>query len=335
MITFVAIAAALALAAAALIAVPLIRRSPGGQPPAAGAALAASAVLVFGAAVLYAALSNWPWTATEAKQADSQGVIPQLVRRLERNPEDLEGWLMLGRSYVAIEQYSLAIRAYQRADRLAEGRSPEALIGWAEALVLSDEAELNGRAGELIERAIELDPRSGKALFYGANAAMRRGDLPLARQRLSELLALEPPANVKPILEQMIASIDQQLGAANGNAAAGTRAAVRVNVMLSPDLQATATEDAPLFVIVRDPERPGPPLAVKRLQGKLPQTVELTPSDAMMPGSSFAEGQDVLVIARIARSGSATAVSGDPFGEARYRVGRDDRVDVVIDRLTP
>ena len=55
----------------------------------------------------------------------------------------------------------------------------------------------------------------------------------------------------------------------------------------------------------------------------------------MIPGRAIAQGQDVEVVARIARSGGASAQKGDPFGETGYRVGRDGIVDVMIDRLTP
>jgi hypothetical protein len=55
----------------------------------------------------------------------------------------------------------------------------------------------------------------------------------------------------------------------------------------------------------------------------------------MIPGRAIAPGEDVQVVARIARSGAPEARSGDPVGETDYRVGRDGVVDVVIDRLTP
>jgi cytochrome c-type biogenesis protein CcmH len=74
---------------------------------------------------------------------------------------------------------------------------------------------------------------------------------------------------------------------------------------------------------------------VKRLSNRFPQTVELTSADAMVPGRELTDGQQVQVVARIAKSGTPTAQSGDPFGEVGYHVGHDKVVDVVIDRLTP
>src|SRR5262249_1351316 len=160
--------------------------------------------------------------------------------------------------------------------------------------------------GELIEKAIVLDPTSGRAQFYGAVAALRRNELPLARERFSNLLALNPKGDVRQILEQQIAAIDERLGQpASGGAAPGATAgapagaahgagpaasapSVRVKVTLSAKLSSSVPASAPLFVLVRDPRQAGPPLAVKRLTSSFPQTVELTTSDSMLPNHTFA-----------------------------------------------
>ncbi|MGH8310901.1 MAG: c-type cytochrome biogenesis protein CcmI/CycH, partial [Steroidobacteraceae bacterium] len=148
------------------------------------------------------------------------------------------------------------------------------------------------------------------------------------------LLTLDPPASVRPILEQQIAALDHQTGPTAALSPAAT-ASVRVDVDIAPKLRDGLAPDAPLFVIVRDPQAPGPPLAVKRLAARFPQSVELTSADAMIPGRELAAGQNVQIVARVAQSGSATARSGDPFGEVRYHVGRDGAVRILIDRLTP
>ncbi|HTV50410.1 MAG TPA: hypothetical protein VME21_04430 [Steroidobacteraceae bacterium] len=371
MITFVVLAVLLTLGTATAIAVPLLRK--GGTAQASWTALAVLALLAVGAGSLYLTLSNWSWSKAAAAENSPQGMVAKLARRLSHQPDDLDGWLLLGRSYMVMDQTQLAIRAYERADKLAGGRSADALIGLAEALAEQDETSLGGRAGKLIEQALVLSPHEPKALFFGAAAAVQRGDLPLARRRFAALLELNPPANVRTLIQQQIEAIDQRLasnspgggattprtpaGGASGAAADATAdatagptadptagdavsapvvsAAVRVKVALSPQLRGAGNADAPLFVFVRDPKQPGPPLAVKRLETRFPQLVELTASDAMIAGRSFVPGQDVQVVARIARSGKATGGKGDPFGEVPYQVGRDGVVDVVIDRLTP
>ena len=334
MVGFILLAAALTLAAVLVVVVPLLSRG-GSAPPATWTALGAAAVLIVGSALLYVTWSNWPWRTATASDSP-QSMVARLARQLERHPQDVPGWLMLGRSYTVLQEYPLALRAYERADRLSDGKNADALTGEAEALTLNDDTELDGRAARLIERALLVAPDSGKALFLGAMVAARRGDLPLARQRFTKILALNPPDNIRTILVQQIAAIDARLaspGAPATPAAAGT-ASVRVRVTLSPRLN-TQTGDFPLFVFVRNPQLAGPPLAVKRLSSHFPQDVELTAADSMIPGRVIGAGTTVEVVARIARSGNPVGASGDPFGELTYKVGHDGQESLVIDRLMP
>jgi|SRR5215469_11339459 len=213
MIAFIIVAVTLAVVCVAVIAVPLLKPVPSQAAAAPWTAVAAAGVLVIGSAGLYTTWSNWSWHKSPGI-GSPEGMVERLVHRLNDHPDDLTGWLMLGRSYVALQEYPLAVRAYERADRVAGGRSADALIGEAEALTLIDDSQLNGQAGQLIERALAIEPTSPQALFFGAAAAMRRGELPLARARFTKLLTLNPPARIKAILEQEISGIDRQLAAA-------------------------------------------------------------------------------------------------------------------------
>ncbi|HYM44193.1 MAG TPA: hypothetical protein VET46_15655 [Steroidobacteraceae bacterium] len=343
MLAFVVLAAALTVVVVALVAVPLLRQRAAGPAPARWTALATTAVLVAGSSLLYLTWSNWAWHAPPAGNSPEL-MVANLARSLERNPGNLDGWLMLGRSYVVLQEYPLAYRAYERADRLSNGSNVDALTGEAEALLMSDRTEIDSRAGRLIDRALAIAPDSGKALFYGAALAAHRGDLPLAKQRFEKLLAMDPPATLRPVLEQQIAAIDRQLAggappaagatAPPAAAAGGTAAAVRVKITLAEALRGAAG-NFPLFVFVRDPAQRGPPLAARRLASDFPQTVELTAKDSMIAGRGFAAGQQVEVVARIARSGNPVGASGDPFGMVSYKVGKDGLVALVIDHITP
>lgn len=336
MSAFILWAAFLTAAVAGLIVVPLVRkREAGGRAPL--AAFVAVAVLAGGGTALYAGFSNWSWK-TPSAAGTPEAMVAQLARRLERSPDDLDGWLKLGRSYLVLEQYSLAGRAYQRADRLAGGHNADALTGLAEALALGDERELDGRAGRLLEQALVVDPRSPKALYYGALTALRRGDLLVARGRFASLLELDPPDNIKPVLQRQIDSIDAQTrpgSTVSAQKPAATQVRLQVRVSLSPALRAKVDAATPMFVIVREPGVRGPPLAVKRLASRFPQSLELTPADSMLAGRSFSGGQVVEVVARIARSGNPVGATGDPFGLITVRVGENRTLDLTIDRLSP
>jgi cytochrome c-type biogenesis protein CcmH len=348
MITFIIIAAAMVLAVTALMAVPLLSRHRA-TPQSPWTAMAVLAVLLLGASGLYGAFSNWNWSQPQGDKADGspQSMVATLARRLARDPNDLQGWLLLGRSYSVLQETPLAIRAYEHANELAKGNNVDALLGLAEVLISQDDTALVGRAGQLVERALMLAPTSPKALFYGAAAAIQRKQLPLARERFVTLLAENPPENVRPIIQQQIDAIDQALGggtkpaadAPTGPAAAATAdattARVRINITVAPSLKLGDEAHAPLFVFVRDPRAAGPPLAVKRLAAHFPQTVELSSADAMLAGHGMQVGQDVEVVARLSGSGGPLARSGDPFGSAAYHVGATGSVNVVIDRLTP
>jgi cytochrome c-type biogenesis protein CcmH len=352
---FLFVAAAMALVALALVVVPLLRRRGDGTPASLVTAVACIVVGGGAAAALYPAFSDYSWEQPSTDAVTPEAMVGRLARRLESQPDDLKGWLQLGRSYSVLGQYALAARAYQRADTLAGNKDPEALTGLAEALVLGQQSELSGRAGRLFERAVELDPRSTKALFYSAVAALERQDLPLARERFTTLLSGNPPPEVRRIIEEQIRAIDAAppavaaapgapaaaaaggaSPAAGGSPAAGTAAVViDVRVTLAPAVRGQMTAGAPLFVVARDPERRGPPLAAKRLEATFPQDVQLASTDAMIAGNGFTAGQEVEVVARIANGGGAIAKSGDPVGTAKVRAGQGGRIDIVIDRLTP
>jgi cytochrome c-type biogenesis protein CcmH len=337
-IVFVLVAGTLAAGAAALLILPLLRARPDARPASMLTAGIVMFVLLVGAASAYALFSNFTWV-DEPVMADTPAAMTaKLAKRMAKEPDNLEGWLMLGRSYAALEQYPLAARAYQRADRLAKGQNAEAVVGLGEALVAQDPENLSGAAGHLFERALAIEPQNGRALFYSAFAALARGDLAPARERFTRMLDLDPPPEVRAIIQKRIADIDGALNAASRPAAdrsGSEEARITVRVSLAPELAGKVSRDAPLFVAARDPQQPGPPFAVKRLAASFPVDVELTAADAMLESRRIAAGQRVEVIARVALGGSPTASSGDPFGQVSYHVGKDGRLEIVIDRLSP
>ncbi len=110
-------------------------------------------MLVFGGGGLYLAWSNWNWKqANSGDEITPQNMVSRLARKLEKNPNDLDGWLRLGHSYTVLEQYPLAIRAYQKANELASGKNVDALLGLGEALVLSSDSEFTGRGSNTSNR---------------------------------------------------------------------------------------------------------------------------------------------------------------------------------------
>lgn len=340
---FALLASLMLLAALAAIAWPLLRERGKGQStwP---VLLVAGIALPLLAIPTYRALSNWSWSETPQGAGVAPAVeemVGRLETRLQGNPRDVEGWLMLGRSYFQLSRFPEAVGAYQRAYALTQGRNVEAVLGLGETLAFADERMLVGRSADLFEQAFTLAPSHPKVLWYSGLAAYRKGNVAVARDRWTQLIALEPPAEVKRVLAEAIAGIDQQLAGADTNsapsAAPGTRsAAVRVRVSIAPQLANQVPAQAPLFVLVRAEEGGGPPLAVtRRAAAELPVLVELTDRDAMVAGRGLSGAERVTVVARVARSGEPIARSGDLEGRVSYDVRSGTPVDLIINSTVP
>jgi cytochrome c-type biogenesis protein CcmH len=336
---FLVIAGALAAGAVVLLLLPLLRRREGLRPSTLTATVLAC-VLVIGGGALYAVLSQYDWARATPVTDTPAAMTARLARRLAREPNDLPGWLRLGKSYMELEQFPLAARAYQRADAMSEHRSVEALMGLAESMIAQDEEQIAGEAGKLFDRILELEPQNLKALFYGGYAALARGDGATGRARFDAMLRQPLPDNIRAIVEKQLATIDAALaqgGAAqqSSSAPAAGEPQVRVRITVSPKLKYQLTAESALFVLARDPAQPGPPFAAKRLPIQLPVEVTLSAADAMMPQRRISAGQTLEVVARISLSGQPQSTSGDPFGQVSYHVGKDGQLNLVIDRLAP
>lgn len=346
MTLFVSICVLLAAAAVALLVWPLLRlqRGPEGDAPRANiAATVVAALLPLVGFVAYFANSNWSWD--PAKQAappsamDLQQMIAQLQARLTQQPDDLEGWKLLGRSATVLGDHAMAREAFGEAYTRSKGQDPDAIVGYAESLLIADEREIDGRAAELIEQALAIDPDNARALWYGGIVAFRRGDVPLAQQRWVELQNHDLPPDLRQIVAERLAALDTETSGpqsavadAPDAAAAGT---VRLSIDMAPDLAGRARPGAVLFVIARRGEG-GPPIAVVRHSiGAWPVNVTMTDADAMLPGTSLAGGGPLRIVARISGAGQPTATSGDLYGEVGYDFASASPVKVVIDRIVP
>ncbi|HKL63638.1 MAG TPA: tetratricopeptide repeat protein [Woeseiaceae bacterium] len=251
--------------------------------------------------VLTAANTN---TGENPHAADAQDAIAELAASLEENPEDVEGWKFLGRSYRAQERYREAAQAFERAYELADD-DPVVLLDFGEALLFADNTAITGRAGQLFENALRLAPNNARALWYAGLAAANRGERLLAADRWEQILDTAPPDDVRQILENNIRELRAAAGAgpeeaaaeagANDGAMAATAAdmtaeeaaepsvtqsepappppaptadvapgTVPLQVTLSPELAAQAPADAVLFIFARTPGAGGPPIAAVR-----------------------------------------------------------------------
>lgn len=268
-----------------------------------------------------------------------EDMVARLAVRMQSEPGNSEGWLMLGRSYMVMERYTEAVDAFTAAHRLL-GDGPELLSDLAEAEALMGGQDFLGSPGAHLERALELDPEYPKALWLGAFAAMQRGEAALAVRRWQSLLGRQP-ADSEPaqILRDLIANSAATEAAPDAGVAAAPQPlpGLTVNVILADRLAAGLTGNETLFVFARAAQGPPMPLAVARKQVRdLPLTVTLDDSMAMAPGMRLSNFDRVVVGARISMSGSATPGSGDlqGFSEA-VPVDGEDTINIAITQRVP
>ena len=283
---------------------------------------------------------------------DMEIVMESLQQRLADNPDDLNGWKMLARSQMTLQNFGDAVISYERVMELEEGRNAQTLVDLALALLSRDGTPIEGRAAALIESALALEPNNPAALFYSGVASANRGDTDLAASRWEILLGLNPPPEIRSILEQRVAEWRgapmepaQPPAAENRPAAvpvesqvpeAEPGAVVTARIALSDDAMSKLTADANVFIIARDPKQPSPPIAVDRVRlSELPAVISLGDAQSMVAGRVLSGFDEFELLARVSLSGGPAAASGDWFGTLIVRPADARSVFLAIDQQVP
>jgi cytochrome c-type biogenesis protein CcmH len=270
-------------------------------------------------------------------------MVSGLAARLKNNPNDPQGWSMLGRSYVVLKRYPEAVDAYAKAYGL-RADDAQLLADYAEALALASKGRLAGRPAELALEALKLQPEQQKALWLAGIAAVQQGDASQAKLYWQRLLRLLPKdGEDAKMVEGALAQAEGQAVAGGGAPAGGSTeqeatpagGAVQVRVALAPGLVNKASPDDTLFIFARAINGPRMPLAVVRKRVKdLPVTVTLDDSMAMMPSMKLSNFPEVALEAHISKSGNAMPQTGDLLGRTpSTKVGSQHVVEMTIDHL--
>jgi cytochrome c-type biogenesis protein CcmH len=253
-----------------------------------------------------------------------EAMVAKLAARLRENPDDVEGWKMLGRSYGALGRFQESADAYARAATKAP-RDAQLLADFADALAMARGQSLQGEPEKLVQRALEIDPKNLKALALLGTAAFERKDFQRAADVWKRMLDVVPPGSEDALAIQ--ANINEAL------ALKGSRV-LRGEVRLSEKLKAQASPDDLVYIFARAVEGPPMPLAVMRTRVRdLPASFALDDTMAMAPNLKLSAFPRVVISARISKSGMANPQAGDLQG-ASAPVANDARgVRVVIDSV--
>ncbi len=273
---------------------------------------------------------------TQGGQMDE--LITALQQRMNENPEDPEGWLILGRSLKTMQRYAEAETALSNANRLIPN-NPMIMVELAETMLFtSGKAEVSPEARQMIEAALAIDPNEQKGLWIMGMASAQDGDDTQAIGYWTKLLdQLDPQSGPYQTVSQQIGMAQTRMGlpvtaapmvaqstanqppatipamtkpAASDPAAAGF--SIPVTIKLGDGMAGSFPANAALFIFVHPAGGAGMPLAVKRLapQG-FPMTLNFTDADLLRPGGSLTDYDQLDISARISMAGVANGASGD------------------------
>ena len=261
-------------------------------------------------------------------------MVDALAEKMKTNPDDAQGWVMLARAYQITGRMPESIAAFEKASALRPDDA-NLLAGHADALAMV-QGSLSGKPFELIVKALKLDPKNQTALALAATAAMENGQFAESIALWRRLAAVvEPGSADRAAVDQAIEQVRQvalakgvtladappvAAGAGStqskGPAAAG--ASISGEVTLAPELMRQAKPDEAVFIFARAVDGPPLPLAVVRATVKdLPIRFTLDDSMSMAPTAKLSMHKQVVVSARVSRSGQAMPQPGDLVGSVQ------------------
>jgi len=302
--------------------------------------------------------------AADAEQhgTDMTQAVAGLEAKLREEPENADGWALLGRAYQAMGRFAEARDALKRALDLSPGVA-DLEVEYAQALGLANDGRrIVGESRALLEKVLASDPDHQRALWLIGISDYQAGNYDAAIGAWNRLLPnLPADSDIAQSVRTQIAEA-QRLGGATSpsqppdsppvapaatppvaasapaeSAADGEGPRLTLRIALDPKLAAQVPADAVLYVFARAANGPPMPLAIQRLAAnRLPATITLDDSMGMLPTMKLSMFPQVVVGARISRTGNATAQSGDLQGlSGAIDSNRREPLDLLIDSVVP
>ncbi|MCU7881298.1 MAG: c-type cytochrome biogenesis protein CcmI [Candidatus Thiodiazotropha sp. (ex Lucinoma aequizonata)] len=280
-------------------------------------------------------------------------LVKRLAAKMQEQPDNQEGWVMLGRSYIAMNNSSAAINAYERAIQLND-QNVALLLAYSEAIASTNGNDFSGRAAPMIDKAYQLEPNNPNVLWISGILAYQRSEFKSAIERWEALkVTLQPQsAKLEPVNDALddvrsklalapdegsLPTIVQAKKPDSSKPVTDSSKSLQVEISLSPELQAKAKAGDLVFVYAKALSGPPMPLAaVRKKVSDLPLSIELDDSMAMIPQMKLSGFPEVIVGARVSLSANPSAQNGDLEGEIKpVSPGQSETVRVVINSIHP
>ncbi len=256
-----------------------------------------------------------------------------LMRRLQDEPNQIDGWIMLARVQRAREHFDESDEAFRKA--LALSKDDNLAIEHAEVLAQKNQGNFAGQPWAIIQRVLTADPQHLNALLLAGSASYSELNYRSALrfwERAREVV--EPASPDAPELDRAIAQTREKMGlpsaptrsnamanaptsqsatssvGASNNQASSARISGRVSVIKELADKVAPTDT--VFVFATPVSGSRMPLAIVRTTAdKLPFDFVLDDSTSMNPAAKLSSMAEVTVKVRISKSGQAMAQPGD------------------------
>ena len=257
-----------------------------------------------------------------------QSMVAGLAEKLKANPDDAQGWLMLGRSYKMLGRNAEAAEAYGKGEA-AMVDDPDMLTDYADLLAMLAGGSLDGKPLALINKALHVDPDHVLALWLAGTASFNRRDYADAAvfwERAVKLLPEE--SDDGRMLSESVAEAKRR-----SSVKIDPAKSVAGRVELAPAMKARVDPGDTVFIFARPTDGTRIPLAVAKVRvSDLPYAFVLDDGSAVMSDKRISGQASVTVEARVSKSGNAVARDGDLQSKAvTVRVG-ERKLKLVIDQ---
>ena len=259
----------------------------------------------------------------QVDQKDLAKLAETLADKLQSQPENLQGWVMLGRTYRTLENFDASLKAYDTALKLSA--DDDLQLERIEVMAMQRQGNFDGEPWRVIREILQKDPQHFGALLTAGSASYAEGKyadaLKYWEQARKPLEANHPDLAG---LENAIATVRDKMGlpakaASTGSSGSSGPAASALNVSgqisLSAALKAKASPNDVVFVYATPANGDRMPLAImKTTVSQLPLNFTLDDSTAMTPERKLSTAGEVLIKVRVSKSGNAMPQSGDLTG---------------------
>ena len=255
-------------------------------------------------------------TPDQVDPKDLTKMAQTLAEKLQDKPDNLQGWVMLGRTYRTLENFDAALRAYDSALKLSD--DDDLKLERIEVIAMQRQGQFEGEPWNVIREVLQRDPQHFGALLTAGSASYAEGKFADAlkywEQARKPLDANNPDLQG---LESAIATVRERLGMppAKATPAAASGLNVTGQVNLSASLKSKASPNDVVFIYATPANGDRMPLAIfKTTVSQLPFNFTLDDSTAMAPDRKLSAAGEVMVKVRVTKSGNAMPQSGDLSG---------------------